>query len=235
MVLTGTSMATGVVSGAVALMYQANPGLTPNLVKSILMYSAQIMNGPDLFEQGAGMLNVEGAVRLSRTVSRYAYALPVGSTLGSLGLPAGQSTIAGEPCLWSQSLIWGRGMLQGEAILTTKQAAYASTLIWGIGRLDAWGLGVTYYDGLYSDSDVLFGGGNQWNYATWDSGTPQSSGLIWSYRLSASGLIWGNRLISSDFFDTSSTSLIWGYRGYDSSLIWNLRDAGLVWGIANGY
>ena len=234
--LSGTSMSTGVVSGAVALMLQANPGLTPNLVKAILMYSAQIMEGPDLFEQGAGMLNVEGAVRLAKAVSRYAYAIPAGQTLAAFGLPDAQTTIAGEPFAWSQGLIWGIGALRGEAMFTTQQGAYAQGLIWGIGRFDAWGAGVTYFDGLYSSDYVVFGKDGQWCYVTWSPGTQQASGLIWSDRLYASGLIWGNQLISSDFFDISSTSLIWGirgYGGYDSGLIWGIKDAGLIWGIAN--
>jgi len=238
MVLTGTSMATAVVSGAVALMVQANPGLTPNQVKAILMYSAQIMDGPDLFEQGAGMLNVEGAVRLAKSVSHFAFAQPAGASLmpsGALPMPA-QTTVAGEPFAWSQSLIWGRGMMRGDAMLTTQQLAYAQSLIWGIGRHDAWGQGVSYYDGLYDDSCVVFGQNNQWNYITWNPGTSMPSGLIWSDRLYSSGLIWFNRVISNDFFDVSSSSLIWGvrgYAGYDMSLIWGLRDAGLIWGLAN--
>ncbi|MEK7283693.1 MAG: S8 family peptidase [Acidobacteriota bacterium] len=236
MTLSGTSMSTGVVSGAVALMLQANPGLTPNLVKAMLMYSAQIMEGPDLFEQGAGMLNVEGAVRLAKSVSRYAYALPVGQTLAPSGLPTAQSTIAGETFTWSQGLIWGIGSLRGQAMFTTQQEAYAQSLIWGIGRFNAWGAGVTYYDGLYGSDYVVFGKNGQWCYVTWDPGTQQASGLIWSNRLYASGVSWQNQVISSDFFDVSSTSLIWGirgYLGYDSGLIWGLRDAGLIWGIAS--
>jgi subtilisin family serine protease len=237
MTLSGSSMSTGVVSGAVALMLQANPGLTPNMVKAILMYSAQIMNGPDLFEQGAGMLNVDGAVRLARSISKYAYALPVGQSLSVSGFPSAETTIAGETFAWSQGLIWGFGGLRGETMFTTQQGAYAQSLIWGTpSRLDAWGMGVTYYDGLFASDYVVFGGNGQWNYVTWGSGTPTASGLIWTERLYASGLIWGDRMISNDFFDISSTSLIWGvkgYGGYDSGLIWGIRDAGLIWGLTS--
>jgi len=233
--LSGTSMSAGVVSGGVALMLQANPGLTPNMVKAILMYTAQIMDGPDLFEQGAGMLNVEGAVRLARSLSPYACTLPVGQTLASSGLPTPQSTIAGETVAWSQGLIWGLGMLRGDAIFTSQQSAFAQSLIWGVnGAGLIWGAGVTYYDGLYSKDYVAFGKNNQWSYVTWSDGAPQSSGLIWADCLAASGVVWQNQVISSDFFAVVPSSLIWGingYGGYDMGLIWGISSQSLIWGI----
>src|SRR6185295_7398866 len=68
MYLSGTSMATPVAAGTAALMLQANPSLTPNLVKALLTYTAQPLAGYNMLEQGAGQLNVAGAVQLAQAV-----------------------------------------------------------------------------------------------------------------------------------------------------------------------
>src|SRR5262249_2723783 len=59
--LSGTSQAAPVVSGTIALMLQANPNLTPNLVKAILQYTAERKPGYKALEEGAGFLNSFGA------------------------------------------------------------------------------------------------------------------------------------------------------------------------------
>jgi subtilisin family serine protease len=68
MYMSGTSMATPIVSGTVAMLLEANPKLTPNMVKMILQYTAQPLAGFNTLEQGAGQLNIEGAAR-SRSLS----------------------------------------------------------------------------------------------------------------------------------------------------------------------
>ncbi len=68
--LTGTSMAAPVVAGAVALMLEANPALTPNAVKAILQYTAQADANESALAQGAGLLNARGALRLARFFAR---------------------------------------------------------------------------------------------------------------------------------------------------------------------
>ena len=65
MQLSGTSVAAPVVAGAAALMLQANPGLTPPLVKAILQYTAQPLQNANLLQQGVGLLNIAGAVQLA--------------------------------------------------------------------------------------------------------------------------------------------------------------------------
>lgn len=59
--LSGTSMAAGVASGAVALLLQARPNLSPNQVKMLLMASATPLNQEGA---GAGILNVYNAIHL---------------------------------------------------------------------------------------------------------------------------------------------------------------------------
>ncbi|MBA3805236.1 MAG: S8 family peptidase, partial [Acidobacteria bacterium] len=82
MFMNGTSMAAPVAAGAAALLLQANPSLTPNLVKMILMYTAQTLANCNMFEQGAGALNIEGAVRLARLVRKdLSAATPLGAPL----------------------------------------------------------------------------------------------------------------------------------------------------------
>src|SRR6185295_16757980 len=66
MYLSGTSMSTPMVAGAAALLLETNSSLTPNMVKVLLMYTAQPLAGANTLEQGAGQLNVAGAVTLAR-------------------------------------------------------------------------------------------------------------------------------------------------------------------------
>lgn len=66
--MSGTSQAAGVVSGVVALMLTQDPTLTPDEVKCRLMDSAHTARTNDgalaysVFQQGAGMVNVAGAL-----------------------------------------------------------------------------------------------------------------------------------------------------------------------------
>ena len=104
MYLNGTSMATPVVAGAAALLLQANPSLTPNMIKALLMYTAQPLAGYNMLEQGAGELNIEGAMRLARLIrTDFATATPLGGPmLRATGPPTPQTTIAGQTFNWSQ-------------------------------------------------------------------------------------------------------------------------------------
>lgn len=127
--LSGTSMAAPLVSGTVALMLQANPSLTPSLVKAILMYSAQPMTNVNTLEQGAGQLNTDGAVRLARLVKT---TLPTtnGSSMLNASLPSYQrSTIAGQYVYWGKGVVTNYGFLYGSDLMNRWQGMYANGVL----------------------------------------------------------------------------------------------------------
>jgi subtilisin family serine protease len=151
MYLSGTSMATPVVSGAAAMLLQANPNLTPNLVKAILMYTAQQLPGFNQFEQGAGEVNLEGAMRLARLVRTDLNSCSVGSPLLTSSAPTPQTTIAGYQFTWGQGLIMNYNFATGTNLITKYQGVY------GLGKL--LGDGVVLSNGTLMSSGTLLSDG----------------------------------------------------------------------------
>lgn len=115
--LTGTSMASPIVSGTIALMLQANPSLTPNMVKAVLEYTAEARPGYDALTEGAGFLNARGAVEA-------AAALATGATVVSSAM--------NDPTPWGRHIIWGNRRL-GLAALDGASPAWRTTVTWGAG------------------------------------------------------------------------------------------------------
>jgi serine protease AprX len=124
--LSGTSMAAPVVTGTVALMLQANPSLTPNAVKAILQYTAQVYQGYDSLTQGAGFVNAKGAVELAAFLAAPALGTYPDSTD------------------WSLHIVWGNHRASG-GVLTADANAWSSDVTWGAsttpgGQRIVWGL-----------------------------------------------------------------------------------------------
>ena len=132
LVLSGTSMAAPQVAGAVALMLEAAPALTPNLVKALLQYSAVPLPAASIDQQGAGVLNVSGAVALARETAQHAV---VG--------------VASDPA-WSHSIIWGTRHLAGAGI-ETRDPAYSRQTVWGTGT------GANIVWGLRTADNIVWG------------------------------------------------------------------------------
>jgi serine protease AprX len=163
--LSGTSLAAPMVSGAAALLLEADPTLTPADVKTRLMASAQHDGGLP-FETGAGYLDVQAALASGAHSS---------TALSPRAVPGPAGTIVLEPLgggwdgEWQQSLIWGGGRQLGMLLETENDMVTASGLVWGGGRsiVDATGLvwgGGSSKVGI-SDADlvctgIVWGGGH---------------------------------------------------------------------------
>src|SRR4029077_8924680 len=112
MLLSGTSMASAVTTGSVALLLEANraanyypthPSLTPNAVKALLQYTSVGIHD-DLgieynpLRKGAGSLNPRGAIDLGGTVDTGAPSGTYWLTMSPSPYP--WTTIAGETLTW---------------------------------------------------------------------------------------------------------------------------------------
>ncbi len=176
--LSGTSMATPLVSGAVALMLQKSPALTPDQVKARLMktawkgfnqYTSSIddigntySNQYDIFTYGAGYLDVLAAlndtnlatgVALSPTakydsVSRNVYIVNTNSVVWG-----GSSVVwGGNSVIWGNSVVWG-----GNALLANSVVWGGTSVVWGANSVSGfsvvWGANSTIVSPMAAFSD----------------------------------------------------------------------------------
>ncbi|MBI3652129.1 MAG: S8 family serine peptidase [Acidobacteria bacterium] len=188
MYLSGTSMAAPIVTGAVVLMLQVNPSLTPNLVKTILCYTAQTLNGANTLEQGAGQVNIDGAVRIAKLMRTDLANLYYGDALLIGALPSPQaSTISNQTAVWGQGVITNYCFLYGSALITKWQPVYANA-----NEMD-W---VTWYQNsqLYYNPNLITSG------VSINSGalTHSFSTYLATGQVFASGVVLGEGVVLSD-------------------------------------
>jgi len=237
--LSGTSMATPVVTGVVALMLQANPALTPNAVKAILQYTAQEYPGYKPLEQGAGFLNAVGAVRLAR---HYATAQP--------GAPLPDQK------MWSKHLLWGNHSLTG-GILNPSANAFAVGTTWGVAATDngdnivwgtsadddniVWGTSAAGDNIVWGtdagDDNIVWGtdcGGADCDNIVW--GTDDSDNIVWGTADAGDNIVWGTSTDADNIVwgTSDSDNIVWGTDAGDN-IVWGTDDSdNIVWGTDAG-
>ena len=207
MMLSGTSMASPVVAGTVALMFQANSKLTPNIVKMALMFTAQPIRGVNNFEQGTGQLNSEGAVRLAKAVRTDLTATTAlgANLLTSATPPTANSTIVGENFSWGGGVIADHTFFYGANLMTKYQKVYALGKLLGDGTLETTGVlvsdttlmssGVLVSDNILINNGVLVSDG----YPFLSTGVLVSDGVLLSDGvLISDGVLVGDGVLISD-------------------------------------
>ena len=136
--LSGSSIATAVVSGTVALMIDANGNLNPNLAKLILLSTAIKMQEPSMLEQGNGMVNAKTAVELAKAVDMRK------QTVSDDVSPCW--TLAGE---YGSEEVWAGG-----AFAYGDQIVYGDMVQADVAGL--WGDGVFWTDFLFKQDGVFW-------------------------------------------------------------------------------
>lgn len=179
--LSGTSMATAVTSGVVALMIEAHRSaaglvrplpLPPNAIKAILTYTAIPVPADGEVSplvQGAGAVNADGAIALISALDPEA---AVGTPWMSTAIPLA-SVIARATHTWAQQIPWGDRMLWGP-LMAVRYEAWTSGILWGDHIL--WG------DSIGADDTAMV-----------------VERPIWSRRI-----VWGEHILWGDH-------ILWGY------------------------
>jgi serine protease AprX len=198
--LNGTSMATAVTTGVVALMLEAHrqsyqqthqqtkgdqqlhgsfPAATfaPNAIKAILQYTSTPLDAragsPDALTQGAGAINAPAAIAAARAVDE-------NTALGADwfdGPLQGFTVYAGEPWTWNASITWRDTPISGGTLLEVRRSAWTSTVQWG--------------QPIEWDADVL-----------------KQPSVVWSPAIDwASNVVWGDNLVGT----TGDQTFTWGY------------------------
>jgi len=189
--LSGTSMATPVVSGTVALMLQKDPWLTPDTVKARLMKTAgkafptsSIATDPtssqsytsfyDIFTIGAGYLDAAAALAdyegtfLSSVSPNVTYNRS--SQQGSLALPVTSNWRWSSE--WSPTAVWGNIVLPNGTTIWNSSYAWSSSNNWGTSI--AWGTNGP------GDSSIAWGtNGPGVTSIAWGTNGPGDTSIAW--------------------------------------------------------
>lgn len=227
--LTGTSMAAPVVAGTVALMFQANPALTPNLVKAILQYTAEHKTRYNDLTQGAGFLNARGAVQVAR-----------------LFVATGSSTASGtvsDPTPWNKHINWGNHRIGG-GVLRPDANAWRLDVTWGAastqeGDTIVWGAACSEGNdctirGSLSDEDNIVWGTS--------CATSKCDEIVWGPN-TEDNIVWGTTCGGNDCSNAvwqtqcaaegSCTSIVSGTSSDEDNTVWGTStsdDDNIVWG-----
>ena len=135
-VLSGTSMAAPVVSGAVALLLDKNQSLSPDTIKARLMLSAnKWMNPdgtPDVLTYGAGYLNIPAALNNTSVVPATSYAVSPVLLVNN----DGTMTVDMNQALWGKASLWATGVtnlqtLWGTDAILGLSMVRADQALWG--------------------------------------------------------------------------------------------------------
>jgi serine protease AprX len=189
--LSGTSMATGVVSGAVADLLQARPLMTPDQVKARLMKTASktfpttssvydpatgitYTSQYDIFTVGAGYVDL-GAALASNELSSGTAMSPTAvydSNNGNVRLTSDSSAVWGASQTWSGPAIWGSSQFTGSSIMWGATTSGGSSIMWGANGL--WGSSIMWGANTSSGFSSIWS-----NSIMWGASGEAASSIMW--------------------------------------------------------
>ncbi|HZM96735.1 MAG TPA: S8 family serine peptidase, partial [Vicinamibacterales bacterium] len=203
--LSGTSMATAVVSGTVGLVLNRQSGLSPLSIRGLLQFSAERSND-GLLVSGTGRLNALAALSMPRP--QLAPAI-----LGEVQSPSKLLFAAGPVFLdaTGKNILWG----SGNNILWGSD----DNILWGSAENILWG---STDNILWGSENILWGSAENILWGS-DNILWGSDNILWG---SADNILWGsdNILWGSDNILWGSDNILWG----SDNILWGSDN--ILWG-----
>ena len=226
--LSGSSMATAVTAGVVALALQAHEEstahsraaapMTPNLVKGILQFTAITIDGADYLTQGAGQVNAAGAIAVARGIDT---SRPIGATWFSA--PSPYSAIGGAAYSWSQHIVYGDQVLTGD-LLAANNIVWSTSIVWGSAAAEGddivWGTAQLEADDIVWGTNVVWGTNIVWSNRVIGQRADDDANIVWG-----DGIVWG--MLELD-------NIVWGTMIEMDNIVWGTAFGrefdNIVWG-----
>ena len=241
--MNGTSMATALTSGVIALMLEANPNLTPDQVKYRLMATARpALTGEgdlvyNVFQQGMGRIWAPDAVGYGGLVDADGKPLPDGRA--NLGMDihadlahgwASEAELAYHYQGPVRRALSDDGSLYLYYVVDQEEGAPYALGIADAARM-IWSGGMIWSGDLPAAARMIWSGaltevGVDSSRMIWAGGLSYPAGMIWSNAApGAAGMIWAGGMIWTGNLP-SDADIIWSGR-----MIWSgaLTQAGMVW------
>ncbi|MGA8027048.1 MAG: S8 family peptidase [Bryobacteraceae bacterium] len=156
--LSGTSMAAPVVSGAAADLLEAQPTLTPDQVKALIMQTAYktfpasstavdpttgqaYIDYYDIFTVGAGYLDLKAALQSVNSVPAGVTAISptanYNNGTGAVTLSYDPSSLWANQAVWGARSVWDAQSVWGATVLSGSRCVWGAQSVWGAASISS--------------------------------------------------------------------------------------------------
>ncbi len=237
--LSGTSMASPAVAGAAALMLAQNPRLSANTLKIALQFTARLVRHSDVLTQGAGALNIGGALILADAIDPN---VPYGENWITRPIIAANTDASGQGIEWSQRIIYGDRFMQPRYAqirlfrfsddIVWAYDAIADDIVWGNDDNVVWGNDDNVVWGndnvVWGNDDNVVWGNHEDDNVVWGNG--ESDNVVWGIDENVvwgndDNVVWGNSDDDNVVWGNSQLREVWA-----SNVVWGFWNDNVVWG-----
>jgi serine protease AprX len=246
--LSGTSMASPAVAGAAVLLLRENHQLAANTLKVALQFTARVLPQTDVLTQGAGALNITGALTLADAINPN---VPRGQNWIRHQLTASNTDAAGNVVSWGRRIIYGDRfvrpeyaevhMFRWDDAIVWAYDAIADDIVWDHATDDniVWGNDDNIVWGNTADDNIVWGNDESDNIVwgiddniVWGN----DDNIVWG-NSDDDNIVWGN----SHLREVWASNVVWGFwddnivwgnitRDSDDNIVWGNDDDNIVWG-----